>query len=137
VVGKHGGPGGEERVRVVCRWRLADYAAEIVQQALAGIRGGGAAAGNPMAAMANAMAGRGGGGASRAAPAAPAQPVAPAASAQPRARALYDYPGQTPDELSFREGDVITIHKKDPGGWWEGELNGQRGWIPANYVQEM
>ncbi|KAL6061526.1 Unconventional myosin-Ie [Balamuthia mandrillaris] len=38
--------------------------------------------------------------------------------------------------LSFREGDVIFIVQKDPGGWWEGEMNGRRGWIPANYVQE-
>jgi len=72
----------------------------------------------------------------------PPQPVvqvraAPVAASVPRAKALYDYPGQTADELTFREGDIITIIKKDPGGWWEGELNGQRGWIPANYVEEL
>jgi len=44
VVGKDGGPGDEERVRVVRRWRLVDNAAEIVQHAPAGIRRGGAAA---------------------------------------------------------------------------------------------
>jgi len=56
---------------------------------------------------------------------------------QPKAKALYPYPGQTQDELSFKEGDILIIHKKDPGGWWEGELNGKRGWVPANYLEEM
>jgi len=97
----------------------------------------GQAAGGAAAAMAAAMAGRGGGGGGGAPQPVRPQPAAAAAPAQPRARALYDYSGQTADELSFREGDIIVVHKKDPGGWWEGELNGQRGWIPANYVQEM
>eukprot|EP01125_Pyxidicula_operculata_P008053 TRINITY_DN2724_c0_g1_i1.p1 TRINITY_DN2724_c0_g1~~TRINITY_DN2724_c0_g1_i1.p1 ORF type:complete len:1027 (-),score=294.17 TRINITY_DN2724_c0_g1_i1:177-3257(-) len=60
----------------------------------------------------------------------------PAVASKPTAKAMYDYSGQSQDELSFKEGDIITILKKDPGGWWEGELRGQRGWIPANYVQE-
>ena len=38
--------------------------------------------------------------------------------------------------VGFREGDVISIVRKDPNGWWEGELNGKRGWVPENYVQE-
>eukprot|EP01102_Stenamoeba_stenopodia_P010425 TRINITY_DN313_c0_g1_i3.p1 TRINITY_DN313_c0_g1~~TRINITY_DN313_c0_g1_i3.p1 ORF type:complete len:1065 (+),score=294.08 TRINITY_DN313_c0_g1_i3:655-3849(+) len=61
----------------------------------------------------------------------------PAKPAQPQAKALYDYDAGTDDELTFREGDVLIIHQKDPGGWWEGELGGRRGWIPANYVQEI
>jgi len=64
-------------------------------------------------------------------------PPKPQEPQTPKAKAMYPYAGQTQDELSFKEGDVITIHKKDPGGWWEGELNGKRGWIPANYVQEI
>jgi len=54
----------------------------------------------------------------------------------PKAKALYAYQGQTQDELTFKEGDIMVIHKKDPGGWWEGELNGKRGWVPANYLEE-
>jgi len=57
--------------------------------------------------------------------------------AKPQVRALYDYDAQTADELTFKEGDTIIIHQKDPGGWWEGELNGRRGWVPANYVQDL
>nr|2DRK_A Chain A, Myosin heavy chain IB [Acanthamoeba castellanii] len=52
-------------------------------------------------------------------------------------KALYDYDAQTGDELTFKEGDTIIVHQKDPAGWWEGELNGKRGWVPANYVQDI
>jgi len=61
----------------------------------------------------------------------------PPPSNVPKAQAQYAYTGSTQDELTFNEGDIIIIHKKDPGGWWEGELNGKRGWIPANYVYEI
>jgi len=61
----------------------------------------------------------------------------PAKPKLPQAQALYDYPGQGDNELSFKAGDIITILQKDPVGWWEGELNGRRGWVPANYVQEL
>lgn len=56
---------------------------------------------------------------------------------KPRCQALYDYPGTGEGELPFKAGDIITILQKDDAGWWEGELNGVRGWIPANYVQEI
>jgi len=80
----------------------------------------------------------GGGGRGRANPPGPGRGVPPPQQPTvPQAKAIYAYAGQTQDELSFKEGDVITIHKKDPGGWWEGELSGKRGWIPANYVQEI
>ncbi|XP_039897104.1 F-BAR and double SH3 domains protein 2-like [Simochromis diagramma] len=46
------------------------------------------------------------------------------------AKALYDYAGQTEDELSFPEGAIIPIlsretHEDD--GFWEGEFNGVVG----------
>lgn len=71
------------------------------------------------------------------APAPPAAAPAPQADTRPKCRALYAHTGQTATELSFQAGDVIYILKKDPGGWWEGELNGKRGWVPHNYVQEF
>jgi len=40
------------------------------------------------------------------------------------------------DELTFKEGEVITILHKD-GEWWTGELNGVTGLFPANFVQEL
>jgi len=51
-----------------------------------------------------------------------------------RARALYPFQGQDNTELSFNFGDVLVIRRQD-GEWWEGELNGRVGLLPANYVQ--
>ena len=51
----------------------------------------------------------------------------------PECIALYAYNGEAGD-LSFQEGDVISITKSD-GDWWEGSLNGQKGIFPANYVK--
>eukprot|EP01100_Stratorugosa_tubuloviscum_P009543 TRINITY_DN3_c0_g1_i1.p1 TRINITY_DN3_c0_g1~~TRINITY_DN3_c0_g1_i1.p1 ORF type:complete len:1096 (-),score=666.41 TRINITY_DN3_c0_g1_i1:101-3388(-) len=61
----------------------------------------------------------------------------PPKPAVPQAKALYEYQATTGEDISFNEGDILTIVQKDAGGWWEAELNGQRGWIPANYVQEL
>jgi len=84
------------------------------------------------------LAGRAGGaGAANPVAPRPVQPPQPAQVAKPMAKALYNYQGATQDELSFSDGDLIAIIKKDPGGWWEGELKGRRGWMPANYVQEQ
>lgn len=53
-----------------------------------------------------------------------------------QARALYDFAGETETDLPFYAGDVISvIDTSDPGGWWEGELNGARGFFPSNFVE--
>lgn len=51
--------------------------------------------------------------------------------------ALYDFEGQNPEDLPFREGDRIRVTKKTAStdDWWDGELNGRKGTFPANYVQ--
>jgi hypothetical protein len=36
--------------------------------------------------------------------------------------------------ISFRAGQVIHVINRDPSGWWDGELDGKRGWFPSNYV---
>lgn len=51
-----------------------------------------------------------------------------------KARGLFDFVAQEPNELSFKFNDVIIIHTQN-GDWWEGELNGRRGLLPSNYVQ--
>ena len=48
--------------------------------------------------------------------------------------ALYNYTGEVGD-LSFKEGDVIRVHK-DGGEWWEGSCKGEQGLFPANYVDK-
>jgi hypothetical protein len=51
--------------------------------------------------------------------------------------ALYDFDGQTAEDLPFREGDRIKVIKQTDStdDWWEGEVNGRTGSFPANYVQ--
>jgi len=66
----------------------------------------------------------------------PNAPVAPPrTSTYPKAQALYAYTATAPDELSFNKDAIVNIIQKDPSGWWEGEVDGQRGWIPATYVK--
>eukprot|EP00794_Sanderia_malayensis_P000125 gene125-736_t len=48
--------------------------------------------------------------------------------------ALFSYTSQNEDELTFYKGSVINVIKKE-GDWWQGELNGQVGMFPFNYVQ--
>lgn len=49
--------------------------------------------------------------------------------------ALFDFEGQNPGDLAFREGDRIRIVKKTDSvdDWWNGELRGKTGDFPANY----
>ncbi|KAL6478653.1 hypothetical protein MHYP_G00120860 [Metynnis hypsauchen] len=48
--------------------------------------------------------------------------------------ALWSYPAQAADELSFKEGDMVTILQKPEGvDWWWASLCGREGFIPNNY----
>ncbi|XP_072022602.1 SH3 domain-containing kinase-binding protein 1-like [Amphiura filiformis] len=47
----------------------------------------------------------------------------------------YDYDAVNPDELSLKEGEIITNINMLEEGWWEGELNGKRGMFPDNFVK--
>ncbi|KAG9272808.1 relA-associated inhibitor [Astyanax mexicanus] len=48
--------------------------------------------------------------------------------------ALWTYPAQAPDELSFKEGDMVTILQKPEGvDWWWASLCGREGFVPNNY----
>ncbi|MBN3319655.1 ASPP1 protein, partial [Atractosteus spatula] len=51
--------------------------------------------------------------------------------------ALWDYEAQNSDELSFREGDAVTIlRRKDDSetAWWWGRLNDKEGYVPRNLL---
>lgn len=58
-------------------------------------------------------------------------------------RALHTFSPETlpPDPaeagtcLAFEQGQVIKCLNQDASGWWDGELDGRRGWFPSNYVQ--
>lgn len=48
--------------------------------------------------------------------------------------ALWSYPAQAPDELSFKDGDMVTIlQKADGSDWWWASLCGREGFVPNNY----
>ncbi|XP_005735941.1 relA-associated inhibitor isoform X1 [Pundamilia nyererei] len=48
--------------------------------------------------------------------------------------ALWSYPAQAADELSFKDGDMVTILQKPEGSdWWWASLCGREGFVPNNY----
>ena len=49
--------------------------------------------------------------------------------------AIYDYNADKEDELTFQEGQVIYVLKKNDDGWWEGVMDGITGLFPGNYVE--
>uniref|UniRef100_A0A8C1SY14 Abl-interactor 1b n=1 Tax=Cyprinus carpio TaxID=7962 RepID=A0A8C1SY14_CYPCA len=51
--------------------------------------------------------------------------------------AIYDYAKDKDDELSFMEGAIIYIIKKNDDGWFEGVCNGVTGLFPGNYVESI
>ncbi|XP_072546342.1 SH3 domain-containing kinase-binding protein 1 isoform X4 [Salminus brasiliensis] len=52
-------------------------------------------------------------------------------------KVLFPYEAQNEDELSIKEGEIVTIINKDcaDAGWWLGELNGKQGVFPDNFVK--
>lgn len=52
-------------------------------------------------------------------------------------RAMYDYEADDRTSLSFHEGDVIQVITQLESGWWDGVINGVRGWFPSNYCQPV
>ncbi|XP_057681907.1 growth arrest-specific protein 7 [Corythoichthys intestinalis] len=53
-------------------------------------------------------------------------------------KTLYPFNGQQHQQgLSFDAGEMIKVVQPLPGGWWEGEKDGARGWFPSSYVQVL
>ncbi|KAF9533235.1 ras guanine nucleotide exchange factor domain-containing protein [Crepidotus variabilis] len=50
--------------------------------------------------------------------------------------AMHDYVPATGNAtcLAFKAGQVIHVYNRDSSGWWDGEIEGRRGWFPSNYV---
>lgn len=47
---------------------------------------------------------------------------------------MYTYESPEPGDLTFREGDVILVSKKE-GEWWNGSIGDHKGLFPSNYVK--
>ncbi|KAI8968509.1 hypothetical protein BDF20DRAFT_801388, partial [Mycotypha africana] len=59
-----------------------------------------------------------------------------------RRKAIFEFGGESADELSFRKGDIITVVEEVDEGWWLGEIteaNGmiRRGIFPVNYTEAV
>jgi hypothetical protein len=52
-------------------------------------------------------------------------------------RALYDYHSPDTSNLSFQAGTLIRVITQLPTGWWDGCIDGERGWFPRNFVTEV
>ncbi|KAI6017676.1 hypothetical protein BKA83DRAFT_4322698 [Pisolithus microcarpus] len=52
-----------------------------------------------------------------------------------QATALYSYEGSSPDELSFTEGDALTVVDCLESGWWRAERDGVVYAVPAAFVE--
>ena len=51
--------------------------------------------------------------------------------------ALWNYEAQSADELSFREGDALTVLRRRDDTeteWWWARLNNQEGYVPRNLL---
>ncbi|XP_041739571.2 enhancer of filamentation 1-like isoform X3 [Coregonus clupeaformis] len=54
------------------------------------------------------------------------------------AKALYDNVPESPEELAFRKGDILTIIEQNTGGlegWWLCSLHGRQGIAPGNRLK--
>ncbi|RUP45888.1 hypothetical protein BC936DRAFT_147613, partial [Jimgerdemannia flammicorona] len=61
----------------------------------------------------------------------------PAAPSISRVRALYDFTPTESGELGFQKGDIIRVLENVYRDWWKGELKGQTGIFPVNYVEKI
>jgi hypothetical protein len=49
-------------------------------------------------------------------------------------KAMHDYEADDRTSLSFHKGDIIQVLGMLESGWWDGVINGIRGWFPYNYT---
>ncbi|CAG8781616.1 7151_t:CDS:10, partial [Gigaspora margarita] len=54
-----------------------------------------------------------------------------------KAKVLFEWRAQTPDQLDIKQGTIVSILDKSLGDWWKAEYEGTKGIIPANYVEEI
>ncbi|XP_029938174.1 SH3 domain-containing protein 19-like isoform X1 [Salarias fasciatus] len=69
----------------------------------------------------------------------PGSDVAPAAAEEEEEEewdeALFDFPGQTAEDLSFQKGALIRVMEHVDGEWRRGRVDGKEGLYPAAFTQ--
>ncbi|KAM6971939.1 SH3 domain-containing protein 19 [Aplochiton taeniatus] len=63
-----------------------------------------------------------------------AKPIQAAPPAAEWAVALYDFSGESEEDLSFQQGDHILVTQHLDADWWSGRLNGREGFFPVAFV---
>ncbi|XP_064637455.1 SH3 domain-containing protein 19-like isoform X2 [Lineus longissimus] len=53
----------------------------------------------------------------------------------PRCRARFDYEGESADDLSFEDGDIIQLVDRVGDEWLKGNVNGKTGLFPLAFVE--
>ncbi|XP_071947084.1 SH3 and PX domain-containing protein 2B-like [Antedon mediterranea] len=49
---------------------------------------------------------------------------------------IADYDNHVGDGISFKKGQHVEIVDKSPTGWWLVKINGEEGWVPANFIEK-
>lgn len=50
------------------------------------------------------------------------------------AMTVIDFPGFTPEHLSFKKGEIVSILDRDPeNGWMQGQIGERVGWFPMEF----
>ncbi|KAK4691142.1 hypothetical protein P7C71_g5798, partial [Lecanoromycetidae sp. Uapishka_2] len=68
----------------------------------------------------------------------PPPPAAPPAAKKDGYKALYDFAGQSQNELTLVKDEVVEVLQKEGNGWWLAKkLDGSsQGWAPSAYLVE-
>ncbi|PLW14670.1 hypothetical protein PCANC_18346 [Puccinia coronata f. sp. avenae] len=80
---------------------------------------------------------------SSAAPSYAPPPPAPPTRSKPKhdeelVEALYDYEATSPEDLSFKEHQIIKVTEHISDDWWNGQIdNGPIGMFPSSYVKPI
>ena len=52
-------------------------------------------------------------------------------------RAIFDYTPINEDELTLKVGDIVDFLGHESEGWCKGQLKGEIGVFPSNFVEEL
>lgn len=72
----------------------------------------------------------------------PSPPIPKKIESKDKVIALWDYTASASDEISFKEGDVISILERTSAGWWKGQKitatgGNATGLLPSAYVEDL